>query len=116
MKLFLTRKNYASISDKLKKYFKRKIDTKFSIKYDSSHIVGIDHILCTCYQNEPIELIWTCYGMHYNPIYTLQISIGSRIEFKGTTIKIMVYFDNTPYNFVIKKYRPSDTIDIPWIV
>lgn len=111
MRLFLTKKNYWSISDKLKKYFK--FDQKkvkiFSFKSDTMHSsVGFAPVLCETRSIKYIELIWARYNIGPDTIYCMIIPIGSKLEFKGTTIKITIY-DNIVHHFAIQTLQPIPT-------
>lgn len=110
MRLFLTKKNYWSIADKLKKYFKsnQKRSQIFSFESEINHSVGLPPVLCETKSIEYIELIWTQYSIGHNTIYCMIIPIGSKLEFKGTTIKITIY-DNIVHHFTIQTLQPIPT-------
>lgn len=111
MRLFLTKKNYWSIVDILKKYFKYKEGWTFILDINSMpRLVDVSPflgkpVLCITNPIGPIILNWICYRIDPGSIYFTSIPIGSKLEFKGTTIKITIYDGNEVYHYTFQRHK-----------
>lgn len=104
MRLFLTKKNYWSIADKLKKYFKYKEGWAFILDINSiPRLVDVSPFL-----GKPVLCITNPIGpiiLDPSSIYFTPIPIGSKLEFKGTTIKITIYDGNEVYHYTFQRHK-----------